>query len=932
MTDHLVFLVLGLGSGAVYAALAMSLVVTYRSSGVVNFATGAIALYVAYTFAFLRKGELLLPVPGLRQSLSLGAPQTFAASLVISLVIAAELGLLLYLLVFRPLRGASPVAKAVASIGVMLLVTALLAQRVGTRPVSVEAILPDTVYQWGDLRVPADRLWFAGVIVLLGIALSLLIRFTRFGLATRAVAESERGALVSGLSPDRVAATNWALSTVVAGLSGILISPIVPLIPLSYTLFIVPALAAAMFGGFTRLGPAILAGLAIGMVQSDLTYVQATVDWVPRSGLSELVPLVLILGLLIGRTDRLPQRGSLAPPSLGKAPRPRSLTLPLLALVPAVLLLVSTHGSVRAAVITSFILAVIALSQVVVTGYAGQISLAQLSVAGVAAFSLTRLTSDLGVPFPIAPLVAALVATGVGVVLGLPALRLRGLPVAVVTLAMAVALDTLWFGNSQFNGGLTGAPISNPELFGLDLGIGAGRGYPRVAFGVLCLVVLTVVALGVAYLRTSRLGASMLAVRANERSAAAAGIDVSRVKIAAFAIASFIAAIGGTLMGYQQNVASASSYTALGGIVLFAMVYLAGISSVLGGITAGLIGSGGIVFLALDRWISFGEYFGVVSGLLLVLTVIKNPEGVVGPLHVLAARVRSRGASGQEVVADEAVPPALPPHTIGEPVLTVHDIGVRYGGVVALEGVSFEVREGEILGLIGPNGAGKTTLVDALSGFAQCTGSVKLEGEALDRLAPHKRTRRGLGRTFQGIELYDDLSVRENVLVGTTTATARGGEDPDLDRLFRTLDLAAVADRPVSELSQGRRQLVSVARALAGRPRVVLLDEPAAGLDSTESRWLGTRLQAARAGGVTVVMVEHDMGLVLDVCDRVVVLDLGRVIAVGTPEEIKSDPEVVHAYLGTPHAPDHPLDGPAAPAAGTHAARPSAPATKEVLA
>lgn len=201
MTDHLLFLILGLGSGSVFAALAMALVVTYRSSGVVNFATGAIALYVAYTFAFLRKGKLLIPIPGLPDNIDLGAPQTLAASMVISLVIAAVLGLILYGLVFRPLRSASPVTKAVASIGVMLLIQAIMAQKVGTSPVSVERIVPENYFTIAGTRVPTDSLFFAGIIVLLGIALTLLIRFTRFGLATRAVAETEQGALVSGYRP-----------------------------------------------------------------------------------------------------------------------------------------------------------------------------------------------------------------------------------------------------------------------------------------------------------------------------------------------------------------------------------------------------------------------------------------------------------------------------------------------------------------------------------------------------------------------------------------------------------------------------------------------------------------------------------------------------------------------------------------------------------
>ena len=193
-----------------------------------------------------------------------------------------------------------------------------------------------------------------------------------------------------------------------------------------------------------------------------------------------------------------------------------------------------------------------------------------------------------------------------------------------------------------------------------------------------------------------------------------------------------------------------------------------------------------------------------------------------------------------------------------------------------------------------------------MSGFADAAGSVVLDGERLDGRRPHERSRRGLGRTFQGIELYDDLSVRENVTIGTTAARHRGrptgSGDDDLERLFDVLHLTPVVDRPVKELSQGRRQLVSVARALAGRPRVVLLDEPAAGLDSTESVWLGHRLRAIRDAGLTIVMVDHNMELVLEVCDRIVVLDLGRVIAIGTPDEIRNDPVVTSAYLGVAHA------------------------------
>lgn len=913
MSEHFVFLLLGLGNGAVYAALALALVLTYRSSGVVNFSTGAVALYVAYTYAFLRNGEFLIPIPGLPTSVSVGDPMGLVPAMALSLILAALLGALLYVLVFRPLRSAPPVAKAVASVGVMLVVQALMAVRVGTTPVSVEPILPDNSIEVGDVRIPMDRVWFAVIIVALALLLTLAFRMTKFGLATRAAAESEKGALVTGLSPDRIAFGNWALSIAVAGLSGILIAPIVPLIPVSYTLFIVPALAAALVGNFNAIGPAVFAGISIGMLQSEMTNLQSSISWFPQAGMSELIPLVMILVLLVVRGRPLPSRGAIIQQTLGRAPRPNHLLGPtLLSVAAAVVVLVATDGSYRAAFIVSLTMAIIALSQVVVTGFAGQISLVQLTLAGVAAFSLSRLGEQLNVPFPLAPLLAALIAMVIGVVLGLPALRIRGLPVAVVTLALAVALEAFWFKNIQFNGGLDGSPIGDPTLFGWDFGIGAGEGYPRIQFGLMCLGVLVAVALGVAKLRTSRLGASMLAVRANERSAAAAGIDVSKTKVLAFAIGAFIAGLGGALLGYSQAVASAESYSAIAGIAVFSMVYLAGITSVSGGILAGMLAGGGIIFMAAERWLHLGDYYMVLSGVALILTVIMYPEGLVGHLHSHVARIRRLARRVVPARAAAATPAApvggqiVSRQVSDELLLTVDGVGVRYGGVVAVDDVSFEVFGGEIVGVIGPNGAGKTTLIDAMSGFAESTGSVTLGAERLDGVKPHVRSRVGLGRTFQGIELYDDLTVRENVAVGSVAS--RGSSDEagsvrDIDVLFRLLDLDDDADRAVGELSQGQRQLVSIARALAGGPQVVLLDEPAAGLDSTESQWLGERLRSIRDAGVTVVMVDHDMGLVLEVCDRIIVLDLGRVIAVGTPAEIQSNPVVVKAYLGTTHAP-----------------------------
>jgi ABC-type branched-subunit amino acid transport system ATPase component/ABC-type branched-subunit amino acid transport system permease subunit len=900
----------GLGNGAIFAALALALVMTYRSSGVVNFATGAIALYVAYTYSFLRRGQLLIPIPGLAETADLGAPLGFVLAFVVSLAVGAAIGAALYILVFRPLREAPAAAKAVASIGVMLTMQALLAQRVGTAPVSTGAILPNGTFAVFGEKIRGDRVWFAAVIVALALALTALFRFTRFGLATRASAETEQGALVSGLNPDRIALANWTLSAVVAGVAGILISPLVPVIPVSYTLFIVPALAAALVGSFTSLLPAVAAGLAIGMIQSWLVRLQTDHSWLPPTGLAELVPLAVILVVLVARGRPLPTRGAITVRTLGLAPRSQ-------ALVPAtlvgggigVLALLLLQGAYRSALVVTFIYGVIALSSVVVTGFAGQLSLAQLPLAGVGAFALARLAGDWGVPFPLAPLLAALVATGIGVVVGLPALRIRGLPVAVVTLALAVALQAIWFDNSSWNGGVRGAPVASPSIFGRELGTDILSN--RIAFGLLCLGVLVATGVAIALVRNSRYGAAMLAVRANERSAAAAGVHVAGTKLLAFGMGAFIAGLGGSLLAYNQGAAVPTSYNAVLGLALFAAVYLAGITSVSGGILAGVLAIGGVFFTLIDNAVDFGSWYATLSGVLLVATVIQNPEGIAGSVHQRIGRWREQ--RGDVSVATEpdlhdGLKPAgarATTPTAGRSILEVRELSVSYASVLAVDRVDLVVQEGTIVGLIGPNGAGKTTFIDAVSGFAPSTGTVELHGRLLGSTPPYQRVRAGLGRTFQGVELYEDLSVVENLKVGQTAARHRpapGGEHEQLDGLVDLLHLGDVRDRPARDLSSGYRQLVSVGRALAGRPSVLLLDEPAAGLDSDESLWLGERLRDVRDSGVTVVMVDHDMQLVLGVCDVVHVLDLGRLIASGTPAEIRSNPEVGRAYLGATHA------------------------------
>jgi sulfate-transporting ATPase len=941
--DHVASLLLGLGNGGVFAALALALVITYRSSGVLNFATGAIGLYVAYTYAGLRKGNLLVPIPGLDKTQDLGGELGLFPAIALSLAIAALLGALLYLLVFRPLRNAPPLARAVASLGVLVVVQGVLALRQGTAAVSVGAIFPRSRWELGDIAILADRFYMALTVVVMALVIAGAYRFTRFGLLTRAAAESHTGAYVSGVSPDRIALVNWMISTMVSGMAGILIATITPLTPIAFTLFVVPALAAAVVGRFNALLPIVAAGIAIGMLQAEALKLAGQHTWMPRTGSAELVPLIVIVVALLVVGGGMPARGSLVRQPLGRAPRPRSLLLPTVAgTLVGVVALVATDGTWRAAVIGSLIAAVIGLSLVVVTGYAGQVSLAQLALAGVAAFTLSGLTEGWGIPFPFAPLLAALVSTVVGVAVGLPALRLRGITLGVVTLALAYSIEAAWFRNTDIVS-VSGARVTPPEIFGIDLEIGSGKLFPRLEFGLMCLFVLVVVALGVAMLRTSALGSAMLAVRANERSAAAAGVNVVRVKVLSFALASFIAGLGGSLLAYRRGVVTFESFTALGGLALLSTAYLAGVTSVWGGINAGLLASTGIAFVAMDRWFDFGDWFSVVSGVLVIVTLITNPEGVAAGGHKIAdalARLRAGPAPGPDLAmagaaggagaspdgrTSRAGAPMMPvtavstngdgPQRVPVPgpvagrdarqdgsnsLLYIEQLGVRYGGVVAVADVSLQVRAGTVVGLIGPNGAGKTSVIDAVTGFAPATGTISLGGRRLDRLSPHRRVKAGLARTFQSLDLYDDLSVDENVSVAALGAR-RSHRPQAVTRVLEALGIGALRDRPAGELSQGERQLVSIARAWVAQPQVLLLDEPAAGLDTTESAWLGRRIREIGDAGTGVLLVDHDVALVLDVCDHVYVLDFGRIIAQGTPAEIRASRAVADAYLGNLH-------------------------------
>jgi branched-chain amino acid transport system permease protein len=670
LIDYTYYLLLGLGAGAIIAALAVGLVVSYQGSGVVNFAHGAVAMWAPYVYLDLRSGSYPFPIPGLPDRYRIGHDVGFRWAFILSVVTAALMGLFTYFLVFRPLRRAPALARVVASVGLMLVMLSLVERRFGTKPnIRVKPILERKTFTIArDLTIPRDGIWLAVIVLLITLAFWLMSRYSNIGLATRAAAESEKGAVLLGYSPDRLAAVAWVAASTTAGLVAVLAAPLVQLSPTVFTFgFLVPALGASLIGKFRNLWPTALTGLGIGMVQSTFTKMQSDISWFPHYGAREGLPFLLIIVTMFVLGERLPDRGSVDTWKLPSVP-PANVTafsvgVPTVAALLGLLLLGPLW---RAAIMSTVIAALLSLSLVVVTGFGGQTSLAQMSFAGIAGFALSKLATSWGVPFPVAPFLAALAAMLFGVLVGLPALRVRGTNLAIVTVAGAVAVGEFVFKNPQVIGDAAsgGAKVPNPKLGPWDFGLVLGNKTSRPIFGVFLLAVLVVVALAVTNLRRSASGRRMLAMRGNERAAAAGGINVSLAKLELFALSSFIAGAGGALTAYRFGSVSDASYGILASLTILAFAYLGGITSVSGAVTAGIVGASGVAFYSTNRLIGLfrngngglGTWEVLIGGVLLIFTAVQNPEGIAGAIRQQAAAKRAAAAlkANSTVIVEQA--------------------------------------------------------------------------------------------------------------------------------------------------------------------------------------------------------------------------------------------------------------------------------------
>lgn len=539
-----------------------------------------------------------------------------------------------------------------------------------------------------------------------------------------------------------------------------------------------------------------------------------------------------------------------------------------------------------------------------VVGHSGQISLGQVAFFGLGAYGSALTAKLLGFPVPLAMLFGVALATLFGAVVGLLALRVKGLYLAMVTIAAGSLIEILANRWTSLTGGPIGVhDVAPPSLFGARMG-------PVEYYWLIGYIGLAVT-LGLYNLKRSRYGRTWLAVKTSEIAARSIGIHVLNWKVSAFVISAAVGGLAGALFAHQNSVFTSDTFTYDVSVRALVAVIIGGTGTVLGPVV------GAALVIGLPTYFrELYDYYLLIFGGILLLTLLALPDGIVGAAGRLWQKATSKArslAAGEQEAAQLPLPAFL--RQENAPEITAINLSKHFMGLKAVQGLEMTVKPGEVHGLIGPNGSGKSTTINVLTGVYNVTdGRVLLGGDDVTDKPPHELAALGVTRTFQNIQLFTELTVLENVMMGFhrhmkagffhhlfRTGAARREEEQYQQRSLETLafvGLAHLAEEQARNLSYGQQRLVEIARALAVKPQVLMLDEPAAGLNNVEVHRMTELIREISKGGITLLIVEHHMEMVMELCEQITVLNFGQKIAEGGAAAVKSNKQVIEAYLG----------------------------------
>jgi ABC-type branched-subunit amino acid transport system ATPase component/ABC-type branched-subunit amino acid transport system permease subunit len=745
------------------------------------------------------------------------------------------------------------------------------------------------------------------------VTLTLFLRNTRNGLAMRAIVDDPELLDVAGISPARVRRLAWVIGSSMAAASGVLLAPLLPLDAIGLTFLVVTAFGAAAVGAFTSLPLTYLGALAIGVGQALLQkfFVSSTGL---AAGLAPTLPFLILFALLLAgpRLQRASGGGFLIRRQRSSWQAPWQLRIGASVAFLAVLVAVPQFAGNYLVSWTIFLgYVVVFLSLGLLVRLSGQVSLAHVSFMAIGVVAFSHLAVDHHWPWLVALAGAAVITAPVGALLAIPAIRFPGLYLALATMGFGLVLQQMFYRQPYMFGVSYPLSVPRPDVSWADLGSDTGYYYVVLAIAVAAAIL-------VAFIIRSRLGRLLTAMSDSATGLAASGASINISRVLVFCASASLAAVAGVLDGGTLSLAGGASYLPFLSVQLFALAMIMPGGAPWFALLAAAAQTLAPAYASQDATTT--NLSTLLFGVVAVVFAIKpwSARQMPAPMRWLLHRVKGDEKSAAHGLVPS--PPLVPVRNLSRSVrpsaagLRVEDVTVRFGGLVANDGINLEVPVGRITGLIGPNGAGKSTLFDVCSGLVcPSSGTVRMDSRRLDHLGPPARARHGLGRTFQQMELFETLTVRQNIAMGCEAAFA--GWNPldhivtgvgqrriireRTDESIQLCGLAALAHAPVETLSTGWRRHVELARCVAGTYEVLLLDEPSSGLDRRETEHLGEILErVVRERGVGILLVEHDMALVNQVCDHVYVIDFGKQIFEGTTREIGASQIVRHAYLG----------------------------------